>query len=272
MTGFICETCGTLYPDSAAPPESCPICCDERQYVGGRGQTWVTLADVRKFHRNAWRRHRPGLYSLESLPAFGIGQRAFLLQTPHGNVLWDCLTLLDDATADLIDSLGGLAAIAISHPHYYTSMALWGARFGCQVLLHAADRAWVMRPDPCLAFWDGETHEILPGLTLIRCGGHYPGGAVLHWNEGPGVLLCGDILQVTMDRKFVSVLRSYPNMLPVSAPAIDRVAAALDPFAYDAVYGAFTPREILADGKARVALSLQRYRDAITGDGSAELL
>jgi glyoxylase-like metal-dependent hydrolase (beta-lactamase superfamily II) len=271
MTGFICETCGTQYPDSDAPPETCPICLDERQYIGPRGQCWVTMPEVARFHRNAWRQHAPGLLSLETLPAFGIAQRAFLLRTQAGNVLWDCLTLLDEATGTLIDSLGGLAAIAISHPHYYTSMGTWAARFGCQVHLHAADQEWVMRPDPCLSFWGGETRELLPGVTLIRCGGHYAGGAVLHWDKGAGVLLSGDILQVTVDRKYISVLRSYPNMLPVSAPAIDRVGAALAPFAYDAVYGAFTGREILRDGKNRVNVSLRRYRDAITGDGSAEL-
>ena len=271
MTRFICETCGTQFADSETPPSRCPICDEYRQYVGPRGQVWTTMPELAKFHRNAWRQYLPDLFSLETLPAFGIAQRAFLLRTPGGNVLWDCLALLDGATAALIDSLGGLKAIAISHPHYYTSMGMWAERFNCPVYLHAADSEWVMCPHPGLSFWEGETEEILPGLTLICCGGHYPGGTVLHWDHGEGVLMCGDILQVAPDRKFISVMRLYPNMLPVSAPAIDRIAATLQPYAYDKVYGAFTGREILRDGKERVALSLQRYRDAITGDGSAEL-
>jgi DNA-directed RNA polymerase subunit RPC12/RpoP len=272
MTAYICETCGTQFAETETPPARCPICDEYRQYVGPRGQVWTTMPQLVRGYRNAWRQHLPDMFSIETLPAFGIAQRAFLLRTPAGNVLWDCLTLLDDATAALIDSLGGLKAVAISHPHYYSSMGGWGERFNCPVLLHEADREWVMRPHPSLAFWSGETKELLPGLTLVCCGGHYPGGAVLHWDKGDGVLLCGDILQVAPDRKFISVMRSYPNMLPVSAPAIDRIANVLTPFAYGKVYGAFTGREIVADGKERVAVSLRRYRDAITGDGSAELL
>ena len=44
-----------------------------------------------------------------------------------GNVLWECVTLLDDATAEAVEALGGLAAIAISHPHYYASMVAWAS-------------------------------------------------------------------------------------------------------------------------------------------------
>lgn len=274
MTGFLCATCGTGFAPSAEPPPCCPICDDDRQFVPPGGQRWITRDALARSHRNAWCLHEPGLFSLETQPAFAIGQRAFLLRTPAGNVLWDCLPLLDEATATLIDALGGLAGIAISHPHYYATMADWAGRFGCRVFLHAADRAWIMRPDPAIELWDGETRAMLPGLTLIRCGGHFAGGTVLHWEpaaDGLGVLLSGDVVQVAVDRRHVSVLRSYPNMLPVSAPAIRRVAASLDPFAFDRVYGAFTGREILANGREAVAVSLRRYLDAIGGDGSAEL-
>ena len=63
-------------------------------------------------------------------------------------------------------ALGGLAAIAISHPHYYTTMAEWGRAFGVPVWLHADDRAHAMRADPCLRFWEGETQAVLPDVTL----------------------------------------------------------------------------------------------------------
>ncbi len=272
MPKFLCETCGTQYPDSASPPPSCPICEDERQFVGPRGQRWTTLDDLGRGHRNAWREHLPGMFSIETQPAFGIAQRAFLLRTNEGNILWDCVPLIDDSTVSLIKALGGIKAIAISHPHYYSTMIEWAHRFDCPVILHEADREWVLRPDPSISFWSGETHEIMPTMTLICCGGHYPGGTVLHWQHDKGILLSGDIIQVAPDRKFVSVLRSYPNMLPVSAPAIERIERVLEPYKYDAIYGAFTPREIRSNAKQRVALSLKRYLAAITGDGSAELL
>src|SRR3982074_3231289 len=83
-----------------------------------------------------------------SPPAFGIGQRAILARTPAGNVLWDCLALIDDATVDLLKGMGGVAAIAISHPHYYTTMVEWSrALGGAPIYLHAADSQWVMRAD-----------------------------------------------------------------------------------------------------------------------------
>jgi glyoxylase-like metal-dependent hydrolase (beta-lactamase superfamily II)/DNA-directed RNA polymerase subunit RPC12/RpoP len=272
MSAFICVTCGTQFAESENPPARCDICDEYRQYVGPRGQEWIDFPSLKKYYRNAWRRHLPDLYSFETMPAFGIGQRAFLVRTPAGNILWDCLALVDDATVDIINALGGLAGVAISHPHYYTTMVEWAAVFGVKVHIHADDAEWIMRKDPSQELMVGDTKELLPGLTVVRIGGHYPGGTVLHWDRGPGLLLCGDILQVTPDRKFISVLRSYPNMLPVSGPAMERIEKTLAPFQYDAVYGAFTGREIVSGGKDAVAVSIKRYLDAIRGDGSAELL
>jgi hypothetical protein len=275
MPAFICETCGTQFPPADAPPPACPICIDPRQYVNPAGQSWTTLEKLAQKHGNAFRRHEMDLYEIRTRPDFGIGQRAFLLRTPHGNLLWDCIALLDGATIDLIRALGGLTGIAISHPHYYTTMAEWSRAFGdVPIHLHAADRQWVMRADPAIRFWDGDMMQIEPGLTLIRCGGHFAGGTVLHWasgSDGSGVLLSGDILQVVPDRAHVSFMRSYPNLWPLSAPAVERIAALLEPIAYDRVYGAFAGREITSGGKRAVAESVTRYLDAIRGDGRAEL-
>ncbi|MFI5242952.1 MAG: MBL fold metallo-hydrolase, partial [Gemmatimonadales bacterium] len=163
------------------PPVRCAICEDERQYVPGTGQRWTTLDSLRATHRSAVTRLEPDLYGLGVEPRFAIGQRALLVRTPTGNVLWDCVALIDDALVDIVRSLGGLIAIAISHPHYYTTMVEWAHAFDVPVLLHAADREWVMRPDSAIEFWEGETRALADGLTLIRCGGHFEGGTVLHW-------------------------------------------------------------------------------------------
>jgi glyoxylase-like metal-dependent hydrolase (beta-lactamase superfamily II) len=163
----ICNTCGTSHPDTATPPSRCLICEDERQFVPRGGQVWTTPARLADGHVNAWRRLETDLFEIHTHPGFGIGQRALLLRTPRGNILWDCIALLDDATEMLVRGLGGLQAIAISHPHYYTCMQDWARAFGCAVHLHAADADWVMRPDPAIRHWDGETLEILPGVTLL---------------------------------------------------------------------------------------------------------
>ncbi len=123
-----------------------------------------------------------------------------------------------------------------------------------------------MRPDPAIVFWGGETKGIGEGLTLVRCGGHFDGGTVLHWAGGAGgqgALLSGDILQVVPDRKHVSFMYSYPNYIPLPAPAIERIVRAVEPLAYDRVYGAFWDLVIEKDGKAAVQRSAARYLRAI---------
>jgi glyoxylase-like metal-dependent hydrolase (beta-lactamase superfamily II) len=274
MLAFICTACGMQYAPSAQPPAACPICEDERQYVPPGGQKWTTLQELQNSSSNAWRVLEPDLYEIVTTPAFAIGQRAQLLRTPAGNILWDCITLIDTATIDLIKSLGGIKGIAISHPHYYSCMVEWAHAFGVPVHLHADDRQWVMRQDPAIKLWDGEHKDLLPGLKLIRCGGHYPGGVVLHWAAGAGgkgSLLSGDIVQVMPDRKTVSFMRSYPNFIPMSGPAVERIVKALDPILFETIQGAFPTRTIWKDGKRVLAKSAERYLAYIRGDGSAEL-
>ncbi len=97
MPAFICSTCGTQYPPSEAPPTSCPVCEDERQFLPPEGQSWTTLERLRNSHHNGFRQYEPGLIGIGTTPKFAIGQRALLLLTPEGNILWDCITLIDDA-------------------------------------------------------------------------------------------------------------------------------------------------------------------------------
>lgn len=263
MANFLCMTCGTQHAESEAPPDRCLICADERQYVPAAGQRWTTLEAMRRTLMATFR-YEAGVLGIGTSPSFGIGQRALLVRTPYGNVLWDCISLIDDAMVELIKGLGGIQAIAISHPHYYTSLVEWSRCFGdAPVHLHAADRQWVMRPDGCVQFWEGETKEILPGLTLIRAGGHYPGGTVLHWDRGGpearGALLTGDILQVTADSKHLGFMRSYPNFIPLGEAAVRRVADSVSAFAFDAIYGAFWDRVIPRNARAALNASVTRH-------------
>ena len=263
---FICQACGTQFPESTEPPQSCAICEDARQYVPPSGQQWTTLERLRAGHRNALQQLEPNLIGIGITPDFAIGQRALLLRTPGGNFLWDCIALLDDATVEIVRALGGLRGIAISHPHYYTSMMEWSAAFDdAPVYLHAADREWVMRPGNAIEFWEGAQKEITPGVTLIRCGGHFAGATVLHWAGGAncgGALLSGDVVAVMPDGH-ASFMHSYPNAIPLPAHSIQHIADALEPFAYEAIYGAFWERVIRCGGKKVVADSVARYLQAI---------
>jgi hypothetical protein len=267
MPAFICVTCGIQHADSAQPPAGCRICLDERQYVGARGQHWTTIEALAESYELHVDPLEAGLSAIEMRPSFAIGQRALLVAHPAGNVLWDCLSLVDQPTVDCIADLGGLTAIAISHPHYYGVMVEWSQAFGgVPIYIHDADARWVCRPDPAVTFWAGETHPIADGLTLIRCGGHFEGGTILHWAPGAGgrgALLVGDIVKVGMDRASVSVMRSYPNLIPVGPSAIRKVRDALAPLSYDRMYGAWTGHQIETDAKTAVERSLRRYLQAI---------
>jgi len=262
MTNYICQTCGTQFTETTAPPERCPICEDERQYVGWEGQRWTTLQDLRQGHRTVVKPLEPGLTGIGIEPVFAIGQRALLVQTPKGNLLWDCVSLIDDAAVDAIRSAGGIAAIAISHPHYYASMIEWSHVFNVPIYLHSADRQWVMRSDPAIHFWEGDTRSLFGGLTLVRCGGHFEGGTVLYWPqgaEGRGALLTGDIIQVVFDRAWVSFMYSFPNYIPLSPRRVRRIVASIGGLTYDRIYGAWWERVVQRDAKQVVEKSARRY-------------
>jgi hypothetical protein len=271
-TCYSCVTCGIQFTESAKPPERCPICEDERQYVPPEGQMWTTLDQIRAKHKNMIKQEEKGLHSINATPKLNIGQRAFLIQTPEGNVLWDCVGLIDDPTVSRIKELGGIAEIAISHPHYYTSMVEWSRAFdNVPIHIHEAEKPWVMRPDPCVRFWNGETKALRGGLKLIRTGGHFEGYQVLIWPAGAGgrgALMAGDQPQICMDPKQVSFMYSYPNFIPLNGPTIRHVMSCLEPLAFDRVYGAFVVRGkgiIPTGGKEVVRRSADRYLRAISG-------
>jgi glyoxylase-like metal-dependent hydrolase (beta-lactamase superfamily II) len=204
----------------------------------------------------------PELTSFSTTPKFGIGQRAFLVETSEGNLLWDCLSLLNDEITEFINHRGGLTAIALSHPHYYTTMVDWSERFGgVPIYLHQDDYEWVMRPANIIVPWSGERQPLLGGLSLVRCGGHFPGASVLHWKRG--VLLSGDTIQVCPDRRSVSFMYSYPNYIPLNAAQVKRIQEAIEPLTFDRIYGAFPHMTISKEGKHVVKKSVQRYLQAI---------
>jgi len=270
MEDFICVQCGMQFDATAAPPLCCPICEDERQFVRHSGQEWTTLRRLSADHRNRFEEEAPQLLGIGTKPEFAIGQRALLLQSPNGNLLWDCITLLDEKTVLEVNARGGIRAIAISHPHFYSSMVEWAERLDSEIFLHAQDRQWVMRHSPRIQFWEGTTLPLWDGLTLINCGGHFEGATVLHWpaasrsRGSKGALLSGDIIHVVQDRRYVSFMRSYPNLIPLGPVAIRHILETIEPFPFDQIYGAWWKTNVLSDAKAAIARSAQRYLRAIS--------
>ena len=269
MTVWICRTCAVEHPDTEVPPTApCAICSDERQYVPPGGQRWTTLEELRaEGHRGRVEEVEPGLHGILVEPPVGIGQRALLARTPGGNVLWDPVGYLDDDLVAQVRELGGVAAVASSHPHMFGAQVAWSRRFDdAPVHVVAADAAWVQRSDPVIRLVE-ETAELVPGVRLVRIGGHFPGSAVLHLtgHDGRGVLLSGDTVAGTPDEHWVAFLRSYPNKIPLSAAVVARVADRVVALDFDRLYDNFGGR-VRQDARRWVRRSADRVVAWTRGD------
>lgn len=265
MTAWICVTCGVQQPPAEAPPERCAICDDFRQYVGPEGQRWTALEAVAGAHEPDVRQLESGLTGVGLRPGFGIGQRALLAWTPGGNLLWDCVPMTP-ALAAAVRELGGVTAIAASHPHFYSTVAEWSQEFGAPAWLPAADAEWRMRSDYEIVEWS-EQAEPLPGAVLVQVGGHFDGSAVLHWSNGEeseAALLTGDSIQVVSDRRWVSFMRSYPNLVPLPSAEVFRIADIVGQFRYGRLYGGWWDRVVAEEADAAVQRSAERYLRAVS--------
>ena len=268
MSVWSCRACAIEHPDTEAPPEGCAICSDERQFVPASGQAWTTQQDLaRTGHRTRLEELEPDLYGLTVEPELGIGQRGLVLCTPAGNLLWEPPGYLDEAAVSAVRQLGGLSAISASHPHLTGASIQWSHAFdGVPVYVASADRQWIRRPDPVIRLWAGQ-EVLLPGVTMLQCGGHFAGSSVVHWAAGAGgrgALLTGDTIAIGADRSSANVMRSYVNRIPLPERAVRRVLDTVAPWPYDRLYGAFGA---LPDGAAGIVqTSLERYIAWIRGD------
>lgn len=269
MTLWLCATCGIEHADTNEPPVRCAICSDERQYLPPGGQVWTTLAELAAGHEATVERLEPDLYGIFVTPEVGIGHRPLLVRTPSGNVLWDAPGYYDDTLLQSIRDLGGLAAIASSHPHLTgVSVSLSHEFSHIPVYVNEDDRHWIQRPDSVIALWR-DTHEVLPGLTLVQCGGHFAGSAVLHWRDGAdgrGVLMSGDTFLLGSDRQTVSFMRSYPNRIPLGERSVTKIIDSLAPWPFDRLYSGFHPGPIESGAREAVQYSARRHIGWIRDD------
>ncbi|MFD1413416.1 MBL fold metallo-hydrolase [Oceanobacillus jeddahense] len=269
MDYYICTTCGTQYSFTNESPAFCEICNEERQYVRPSGQTWTTLRTMQLNKKiiNEVLYQEEGIHSITTKPKFGLGQTAYLVQSNNFNLLWDCITYIDDSTIETINQNGGIDAIALSHPHYYSSQVEWAETFDVPIYIHEDDQEWVMRPSERITFWSGEVLELSEEFSLHRLGGHFKGGAVLHWkngNDGKGILFTGDIIQIVADQKWVSFMYSYPNLIPLPVSKVQNIAEYTNKIAFNRIYSAFN-KVIKEDAHISVQESAKRYIKAIQG-------
>lgn len=266
MPAFVCTYCGQHYPLTDAPPVACALCDDDRIAAPAALRTWVTTTGMRQTHFNTFRRLEPGLMGIGTAPHFGFGHRGLLLRTTQGNVLWDCPSFVDDATVTIVTALGGVAAITASGPVGHGAMVEWSHAFdSAPIYVHAADRKFVTRPDSSVQFWEESALELLPGLTMIRCGGQFDGGSVLHWTQGgggAGVLMVGDTLHITPNRG-IGFMRSHMNAMPLDADSVMRIGELMAALPFEVMYGSTWEQVIAAGAKGTIARSVRAYIDAV---------
>jgi hypothetical protein len=259
-TQKICAVCGTQYSLNQVP-EICKICNDERQYVPLSGQTWTNFDELSKNHNVIINKLNDGLYELKIAPSFAIGQRALLVLTPEGNILWDCIPLLNEPTIAFINSLGGLKAIAFSHPHYYSNMNKWAEVFNCLIYIHQSDESWIVNRGPHINLWGGAEKTLWEGIRIINVGGHFPGSCILlvPFLSPVGTVLCGDTFNLAPNMKFLSVMFSYPNKIPLPVSEIKRIASLMNTLHFDNLHGFWDFQNLYGNAKEIMEYSLARY-------------
>lgn len=262
-----CAGCAVEFTPAQYPAQHCPICEDERQYVPGGIQRWTTsrqLAASGKFLH--FTELEPGLTAIRA-EGVGISQSALLVHTPGGNLLFDVPGLITDAAVEKIHALGGMSAIVASHPHMYGVQSQYSKAFdNAPIYVAEADSRWVQRTDGPVRYWT-EDFAVLPGITLLQVGGHFPGSTVAYWEAGAaggGVLLAGDAVFPVADGN-VTFLRSYPNRIPLSAPVVRRMAARLSAFDFARLYNNFATC-VPSGASAIVQFSAERYAQWVAGD------
>jgi hypothetical protein len=68
-----------------------------------------------------------------------------------------------------------------------------------------------------------------------------------------------------MDRRWVSFMYSYPNLIPLSAAAVRRIADSIRPFRFARIYGAWDGRQVTVGGPDAVERSAERYLRFLAG-------
>lgn len=192
---------------------------------------------------------------------FAIGQRAMLVLSASGNVLWDCIPMLDEATITFIRSKGGLKAIAFSHPHYYSNMNEWAATFNCPVYIHQNDAEHIIQKGDNIKLWQGNELALWDDIKVMLIGGHFAGSSILHvpFLSKEGTILCGDTLFLSPNKKHFSVFWSYPNRMPLPLNKMGCIKQRFDSIPFDAFYGYQKIQNLDVDVKEIFASSMQRY-------------
>lgn len=289
----ICETCGAQSdvqnPKELQQRDECFICLDPRQAVPESGQKWTKisnwLTNSSRLQCNLVPQDNfdPGLFRVmakDYTNMVGIGQTPWLILTEKGIVIWDCSAYF---TVDLFNSIKQLSslyqvpivAIAISHPHFYTTSLTWAKALQTKLYISNLDKRWYQRDHDSkhINFFKSSQIEIIPGITMIRCGGHFDGSCVLHWDrkiakcpkglgtgkKETGVIFCSDTFAPASDRKQITFMWSYPNFIPLPPKDIVQIWKSVQQFEFDDILGAWPGKYIYGDARQKVLKSAKNF-------------
>jgi glyoxylase-like metal-dependent hydrolase (beta-lactamase superfamily II) len=201
------------------------------------------------------------VYELEITPRFAIGQRAFLIISKNGNILWDCFPLLNAPTIEFIKAKGGLRGIAFSHPHYYSNMKDWAKTFDCPIYIHKSDEKWIMERGEKLYLWEGEELPLWDDIRMINIGGHFPGSSILHvpFLSKEGTIFVGDTVYVSPSMKHMAVMFSYPNRIPLPKEEVRKVKKRFDKVPFDKLFGFYSYQNVTQNPKSIMEAFMNRY-------------
>lgn len=264
---WLCATCGVEYEPAPRPPEHCPICEDERQYVPATGQRWTTIGELRRAgHTIDVSPVADDLWGLTAVPQVGIGQQAMLIKTPAGNVMFEVPGYIDEVAVETVRALGGINAIVASHPHMYGVQSAWSQAFNdAPIWVAGADAQWLGYRPAAVRVWS-EPFDVAPGVRLDQVGGHFPGSTIALWADGAdgaGVLFAGDAIFPVADGN-ATFLRSYPNQIPLSAAVVRRMADHVAGYEFAVLYNNFGA-SIDRDARRVVQFSARRYIEWVSG-------
>ncbi len=258
---IICTACGTQYLQESSMLKFCPICSDDRQYIPEQGQTWTNLDNLSNKFSVITNKLSDNLYELKMVPSFAIGQRAIFVIAPGGNILWDCISLLNEPTIEFIKSKGSLKTIAFSHPHYYSTMNEWAETFNCPIYIHQNDEQWIFNKGRQVSLWNSTEKELWDGIRIINVGGHFPGSSILHipfLSQG-GTVLCGDTFYISPSKKHMAIMYSYPNRIPLPLQEIQRIKKQMLSIQFDTMHGFYDYQNIYSNAKLILENSLSKY-------------
>ncbi|WVQ79136.1 hypothetical protein IAT38_001231 [Cryptococcus sp. DSM 104549] len=276
----ICQACGTQYPSRR---DNCTICEDPRQFVPESGQAWSSLAELGSSSKHSLLPDKEDarVNHIQTEPPFGINQTPFLIETAGGSYIWECAAFLSlGLIGHLTELKTPLKAIAISHPHFFSTSLTWARALRVPLYLCEADKEWFQRLDDVkesddVRWWTGEA-ELGPGVKVIQCGGHFPGSSVLYWDrllEPPpspshlpttptpvsGLLFTSDTIGVQANQTRFTFLWSAPNLIPLRPRSVLAVAERVKGLSFGQATSSWPGRWVREDARKVLEESVVEY-------------